>query len=28
MFADNFRTFENEVAPEVRAAGPRAGRTA
>ena len=27
MFADNFRTFENDVSPEVRAAGPRADRT-
>ena len=27
MFADNFRTFENDVSPEVRAAGPRVNRT-
>jgi phosphoenolpyruvate carboxykinase (ATP) len=27
MFADNFRTFDDEVSPEVRAAGPRADRT-
>jgi phosphoenolpyruvate carboxykinase (ATP) len=24
MFADNFRTFENDVTPDVRAAAPRA----
>jgi phosphoenolpyruvate carboxykinase (ATP) len=24
MFADNFKTFENDVAPAVKAAGPKA----
>jgi phosphoenolpyruvate carboxykinase (ATP) len=27
MFADNFRTFEADVSPEVRAAGPHGDRT-